>query len=99
MASKDEKITVTHLRANLYKLLDELIEKGIPIEIKRKGKTIVIALKEAPSIFDRLERKELTPSKISEEELIYHGYGIPEDDKSLYFLNDGPGSIAAEDEK
>ena len=100
MTRHDKKLTVTALRANLYKLLDELIESGIPIEIERKGKIIVIALEQKPSIFDRLEKKDLTPDDLSEQDLIYHGYGITEDDKSLYINpEEGTNPIAADDGK
>lgn len=33
-------ISLTQLRANLYKLVDQVIESGIPIEIERKGVTV-----------------------------------------------------------
>lgn len=99
MSSKENKITVTKLRANLYKLLDQLIETGIPIEIERKGKKIIIALEKTPSIFDRLDKKNLTPPDISEKDLIYHGYGIPEDDRSLYINPEGSSFLATDDGK
>lgn len=35
-------ITVTELRSNIYKLLDEIINTGIPIEIKKNGKLLRI---------------------------------------------------------
>lgn len=34
------KLNATNLRINLYKILDQVIETGIPVEIERKGKTI-----------------------------------------------------------
>jgi prevent-host-death family protein len=30
-------ISVTELRANLYKIVDRVIETGVPVEIERKG--------------------------------------------------------------
>ena len=35
-------ITVTELRGNIYKLLDEVLNTGIPIEIKKGGKKLKI---------------------------------------------------------
>ena len=35
-------ITVTELRGNIYKLLDEILNTGIPIEINKGGKKLRI---------------------------------------------------------
>ena len=35
-------ITVTELRGNIYSLLDEVLNTGIPIEIKKGGKKLKI---------------------------------------------------------
>jgi hypothetical protein len=51
-------VTASALRANVYRLLDEVLETGQPLEIERKGKTLVIAPKEEQSILDRLPRHE-----------------------------------------
>jgi hypothetical protein len=51
-------ITASKLRANVYRLLDEILETGQPLEIERNGKTLVIAPKEEQSIWDRLPRRE-----------------------------------------
>jgi hypothetical protein len=51
-------ITASKLRANVYRLLDEVIETGQPLEIERNGKILVIAPKEEGSIWDRLPRRE-----------------------------------------
>ena len=37
-----KSVTATELRGNIYKLLDEVIETGMPIEIERKGKKVRI---------------------------------------------------------
>lgn len=34
------KLNATNLRANLYKIIDQVIETGVPIEIERKGKKV-----------------------------------------------------------
>lgn len=48
-------MTVTKLRQNLFKVLDQVIETGIPIEIKRKGKKIKIVAVEPVSRLEMLE--------------------------------------------
>lgn len=48
-------ITPTALRADLYNLLDQVIETGKPLEIKRNGKKLRLVLDEKPTdIFDNL---------------------------------------------
>jgi hypothetical protein len=51
-------ITASALRANVYRLLDEVLDSGRPLEIERKGKVVVIAPKEAQSIWERLPQRE-----------------------------------------
>ncbi len=96
MPYSKKKITATNLRANLYKLLDEVIETGQPIEFDRKGARIIISVEQKPSVFDRLERRKLTPDNISEDDLIYHGMGKYVDDPVLYGRDDVDLTIAAE---
>jgi len=96
MSYTTKKITPTFFRANLYKILDEIIETGKSIEIKRKGEKILISLDKKPSLFDKLKRRSLTPSNLSEDDLIYHDMGKYVEDPNLY-NNDNPDiSIAAE---
>lgn len=51
-------ISASKLRANVYRLLDEVLDSGRPLEIDRKGKVLVIAPKDEQSIWDRLPRRE-----------------------------------------
>lgn len=54
-------LSASKLRANVYRLLDEVLETGRPLEIQRNGKILVIAPKdpaEPGSIWDRLPRRE-----------------------------------------
>lgn len=96
MSYSIKKITPTYLRANLYKLLDEVIEKGSSIELERKGEKIIISLEKKPSVFDKLKRRDLTPSNISDDDLIYHGMGEYVDDPVLYDKDDQDLTKAAE---
>jgi Antitoxin Phd_YefM, type II toxin-antitoxin system len=50
--------TASKLRANIYRMLDEVLETGQPLEIERNGKTLVITPKEEQSLWDRLPRRE-----------------------------------------
>lgn len=57
-------LTASKLRANVYRLLDQVLETGEPLEIERNGRLLVIAPK-APkepevkqSIWDRLPRRQ-----------------------------------------
>jgi hypothetical protein len=55
MAGK--RITASQLRADAYRLLDEVIETGVPVEIERKGRVLKIAEERAPSKLSRLIRR------------------------------------------
>lgn len=48
------RITASALRANIYKLLDRVIESGTPIVIERKGKELKISPVEPPAKLSRL---------------------------------------------
>lgn len=50
-------LTASKLRANVYRLLDEVLETGKPLEIKRNGEILVIAPKE--------EKKKKEGSKLA----------------------------------
>jgi len=50
--------TASKLRANIYRMLDEVLETGQPLEIERNGKILVLAPKEERSFWDRLPRRE-----------------------------------------
>ena len=49
------KISLTRLRADLYNIVDQVIESGIPVEVKRHGKIIKIISVEPKSKLDNLE--------------------------------------------
>ena len=50
-------MTASKLRANVYKVLDEVLETGAPVEVERKGKRLRIVPVEPRSKFDRLIRR------------------------------------------
>ncbi len=51
-------LTASQLRADIYKLIDQVLETGVPLEIKRKGKTVLIVPKEPTSKLKRLIRRK-----------------------------------------
>ena len=48
------KVTASALRADIYKLLDRVLETGVPIVVDRKGKQLKIVPVGAPSKLSRL---------------------------------------------
>lgn len=50
-----KRITASQLRQNIYRILDEVIETGRPVEIERKGKVVRIETeRQEKSIFETL---------------------------------------------
>jgi hypothetical protein len=50
-----KRITASHLRQNIYRILDEVIETGRPVEIERKGRLVRIETeRQTKSIFETL---------------------------------------------
>jgi len=49
-------ITASELRQNVYRLLDQVLETGVPLEIERKGRRLRLTATDAPSKLDRLVR-------------------------------------------
>ncbi len=48
-------ITATELRANIYRLLDTVLASGVPLEVERSGRKLVIQAVGAPaSPLDRI---------------------------------------------
>lgn len=46
-------ITPSELRRNVYRLLDQVLETGVPLEIERGGRRLRIVPSDPPSRFDR----------------------------------------------
>jgi len=51
-------LTASKLRENIYRILDEVLETGVPVEIRRKGKTVRIVPGEPVSKLERLEPRD-----------------------------------------
>lgn len=50
-------ITASKLRENVYAVLDQVIETGIPVEIRRKGALLRIVPDKPPSKLSRLRKR------------------------------------------
>jgi len=51
-------ITVTQLRQDIYRVLDEVIETGVPLEIERKGAILKIVPEKRRQKLDLLEPRD-----------------------------------------
>ena len=50
------KVTASKLRENIYGLLDQVLETGVPIEVTRKGKILKIVPETKPDKLAKLKR-------------------------------------------
>lgn len=69
------KLTLTQLRANLYNIVDEVITKGTPIELERKGRTVKITLAESHNKLTRL-RPHKNVINCNPDELIHNDWSL-----------------------
>jgi prevent-host-death family protein len=53
------KITASKLRENVYRILDQVLETGVPVEIVRRGKTLRIV----PATEHRAGRLDTLPDR------------------------------------
>lgn len=52
------RLTASKLRENIYRILDQVLETGVPVEIQRKGRTVRIVPAVPPSKMARLPRRD-----------------------------------------
>ena len=50
------EITASELRSNLYRLLDQVVEEGKPLTIRRKGHVLKIVCEDGPTKLGGLPR-------------------------------------------
>jgi hypothetical protein len=53
------RITASKLRENVYRILDEVIETGVPVEVVRKGIVVRIVSEKPVSKLARLKKRNL----------------------------------------
>jgi len=56
-------LTASKLRQNIYKILDDVADKGIPVEINRKGKIIKIVAEKRHGKMDNLRKRKIMNCK------------------------------------
>ena len=63
------QLSATKLRNNIYRILDRVLETGVPIEVKRKGKIVRIVAAEPPDRLNRLKKRDCM--NVDPEELVH----------------------------
>ena len=51
------RVTASKLRANIYGILDQVLETGVPVEVIWKGKLLKIVPEQKPDKFSRLKKR------------------------------------------
>jgi hypothetical protein len=62
-------LKASSLRENIYRILDQVLETGVPVEIERRGKILKIAPAEPRS---KLENLKPRPYLLSDPEELVH---------------------------
>jgi hypothetical protein len=52
------RLKASKLRENIYRILDQVLETGVPVEIERGGKLLKIICAEPPSKLARLKPRD-----------------------------------------
>lgn len=50
-------LTASKLRENIYRILDQVLETGVPVEIQRRGKRLRIVPVSMPEKLDNLKKR------------------------------------------
>ena len=67
-------LTATELRENIYRILDQILESGTPVEITRHGKLLRIVPVDPISKLERLPRRDLLAC--DPEELVHLDWSV-----------------------
>ena len=51
-------LTASKLRENIYRILDRVLETGVPVEVERRGRRVRIVPVEPPSKLARLTQRD-----------------------------------------
>ncbi len=51
-------LTASKLRENVYRILDQVLETGVPVEIERSGKLLRISAAEPRSKLENLKQRD-----------------------------------------
>ena len=52
------RLTASRLRQNIYRILDQVLESGVPVEIERRGKVLQIVPPRESSKLDSLKERD-----------------------------------------
>jgi len=52
------RVTASKLRENIYGILDQALETGVPVEVIRKGKILKIVPEVKPNKLSRLKKRK-----------------------------------------
>jgi hypothetical protein len=63
------KITASRLRENIYTILDQALDTGVPVEVIRKGRVLRIVPDQKPSKLARLKKR---PCVVGDLDAIVH---------------------------
>jgi len=63
------KITASKLRENIYNILDEALETGVPVEVERKGRVLKIV---PPPRLSKLSKLKKRNALVGDPESIVH---------------------------
>lgn len=74
-------ITTSKLRQNIYKLLDQVAETGVPLEIRRKGKILKIVVENQRSKLAALKKRDVVVGDA--EELVHIDWSSEWSQKSI----------------
>ena len=62
-------ISASRLRENIYQILDQVLQTGVPVEIVRKGRKLRIVPEERPGRLKNLERRSCL--KVDPEQIVH----------------------------
>jgi antitoxin (DNA-binding transcriptional repressor) of toxin-antitoxin stability system len=54
-----ERLKLTVLRRNLFRVVDQVLATGVPVAVDRHGKTVLLLPQDPPSRLARLPRRKL----------------------------------------
>jgi hypothetical protein len=60
-------MTATELRSKLYRVLDQILETGEPVDIIRKGRRVRLSIAEEPPPVDLLKRLDPHPDYVQDD--------------------------------
>jgi len=74
-------ITASTLRANIYRLIDEALETGVPVEVVRNGRMLKLIPEDPPSKLANLKKRSVM--NCEPEELVHINW-------EKHWKSDGP---------